>query len=1361
MSESYDLAKLDAASFEHMVNALALHALGLGHTGFGPGSDGGRDGFFEREAPYPSGTERWRGRWYIQSKFHKPHLSHDPQKWLLEQIKSELAQFGTDGSRRKWPDNWIVATNIDPSGVPETGAFDAARALVKEAHPKLEGRFHIWGGAKILDLLTHNPEVARRYGHFLTPGHVLSALYNYVQDERPAIESVLSFLIARQFDEQQHTRLEQAGSPADVRPGIHHLFIDLPFGCDARTPSDEAEARSRGDRQGATLLSGMAMEFLVRASGENHRLDSSRPDSAEWRRWRRHPARARVWFVKGGPGQGKSTVGQYFCQLQRASLILQDDLSVAPEMRELARKVKEKADPLGFWPSAPRIPIAVELKDYAQWLATRRDEAPVGILTYLASRIEKATEVPVSVAALKRALGARSWFVAFDGLDEVPHDRREAVAQEVRHFLGNVAAETGADLLALCTSRPQGYTGQFSNLDGPTIELAPLSPAQALQCARPVIEMSRSAGEAAAALNVLTLATQSESVRELMATPLQAHIMAVVVRDGQRPPERRWKLFTNFYEVIRRREANRNLPDARLARLLREEESLLKTVHTRLGWVLHARAETSAGAQTDLHRDEFRRLVEQAVEQMVEDEVESTVEVLMKATTDRLVLVSTPDDGDHVRFHIRPLQEFFAAEFLYESVSAEQLRERLQVLGGDAHWREVIHFLLSALVENNRQTELSVAVDVLEAWNQGDEAQEEEVGEDDARPLLLLYSRLARGAIAAARLLHEGVLEQDRRVRERFRNALQPLIASPDSDILWPLIATEHAGSRRWLLHFVLRAVRESSHAESVGAAIVLIQLLEDDDEARLLDEARGFFLEAPANYLSFVLSSISPYEMDGKAVYASDNQVWLMKMMAELLLRPSWRELSPAALSVMLNTLTYQVGEGWIAGQEVGISDGEEELLLALAPDSDEEDEEEDSRAALDTTDYGIATAWHFAHDWTTGTFGLGVWTEAALREMEDARGILQWARRVLLFGASKQRSDLHAALEVLGAERAELLQVLPASVRAYLPIDAELPAGLSEPVTALMALDEEDFRSLLSRQGCSGHRCSRPLEMLSKNFGTGSLARWKPLVEHYPLAALDSWVSLESASRHTSSVLNKPKAGAVLIDKILQRPEILARTPLAWGKLMSDAGERQAELRECIIGLSGAPVEDNHSAQHAFPSIRFELPEEALLLPHWLSSAVGAFLDGTRFLRAEHSEVEAHAERFKRHIEATAGAAALREIAQDKRQSLVARACAALMFVLHPHGDKYLAPWQSLLVEAARPEISEWYIRAVAVCLRLVAAEEDRAARMIAGGLLERTRALYKHTRQMQRLLDIWRESSRAPATTAQVQQAWLAGS
>ena len=93
MLESYDLTRLTTEQFETLVNRLASREIGSGLREFGPGSDGGRDGYFEGTAPYPSSTDAWSGTWYIQSKFHKPSLSKDEQKWLLGQIKKEIKEF--------------------------------------------------------------------------------------------------------------------------------------------------------------------------------------------------------------------------------------------------------------------------------------------------------------------------------------------------------------------------------------------------------------------------------------------------------------------------------------------------------------------------------------------------------------------------------------------------------------------------------------------------------------------------------------------------------------------------------------------------------------------------------------------------------------------------------------------------------------------------------------------------------------------------------------------------------------------------------------------------------------------------------------------------------------------------------------------------------------------------------------------------------------------------------------------------------------------------------------------------------------------------------------------------------------------
>ncbi|WMJ65580.1 hypothetical protein RBI80_28255 [Klebsiella variicola] len=145
MADSYDLTQLDSHSFEHLVNFLALKVLGNGVTGFATGADGGRDGYLKGRAPYPTENDAWEGIWFLQSKFHKPHLSKDPQKWLVNEVRKEIKQFET-GARSQRPNIWIIASNIEPSGVPETGAFDRIKKMVLKLDPNLN--IDIWGGVK-------------------------------------------------------------------------------------------------------------------------------------------------------------------------------------------------------------------------------------------------------------------------------------------------------------------------------------------------------------------------------------------------------------------------------------------------------------------------------------------------------------------------------------------------------------------------------------------------------------------------------------------------------------------------------------------------------------------------------------------------------------------------------------------------------------------------------------------------------------------------------------------------------------------------------------------------------------------------------------------------------------------------------------------------------------------------------------------------------------------------------------------------------------------------------------------------------------------------------------------------------------
>ena len=449
--------------------------------------------------------------------------------------------------------------------------------------------------------------------------------------------------------------------------------------------------------------------------------------------------------------------------------------------------------------------------------------------------------------------------------------------------------------------------GSSMNCARTVVDLTKLNRTEALACADPILTIDRSAEDIEGYRLTLREAIESPAVREIMTTPLQSHIMAVVVRDGGRPPERKWQLFHNFYQVIKKREANRNLADPRIAGLLREGDKLIKLLHNRLGFELHYRAERSSGAQTSITRAELKEIVSDIVHNLQDDDIENTIALLDEATTERLVLVNTPESGETVRFDIRPLQEFFAAEYIYESANQEGFIERLRSIAPDSHWREVLHFLLSALIEQERRGELAQAVEVLS-----------EIDDSPLDQRRALARRLGVGGIISARLLLEGVVESDKRTREHFRKCLPPLLSSTDarSHVVSP--PPQHTSA--WLANVAVDTIEEKKPFENVGAACVLPLVLKDDSP--LIEKIDDTLAHCDKGYLSVFLESLP--QMQVRSVKSrSERSIpkWVIVSLLRRVLADDWSDLGHEVLSKIYRVLSRDHARLIDAAEACGVS--------------------------------------------------------------------------------------------------------------------------------------------------------------------------------------------------------------------------------------------------------------------------------------------------------------------------------------------------------------------------------------------------------------------------------------------------------
>ncbi|MCS4065484.1 NACHT domain-containing NTPase [Pseudomonas putida] len=1329
MPISYDLTQLDPNSFENMVNYLSMKVLGSGSTGFAPGSDGGRDGYFEGEATYPSERTRWSGVWYIQSKFHKPHLSKDSQKWLISQVQQEISSFQKHSSSRVIPDIWILATNIEPSGVPQTGAFDKIKKLVRDEFGAAV-KIDIWGGRKILDLLSVHTDVASHYGHFLTPGNVLTTLYDQLSDANSQIKSIVEHLVVGQFNEQVYTKLEQAGSSSDNRPKLYELFVDLPF--------------LWNDRKGSTDVLGA----LVASSSSNHKLSVWENEKNRWREWLRFPTRSRVIVLKGGPGQGKSTIGQYFAQIQRAALILaKDGPQVTSSTRTVAEKFKAVAIEQGYWTEVPRIPVTIELKDFAAWYGTRTSGAPKGVLSYLCEKISLKTEQSVLPGTMKRAFGLRSWFINFDGLDEVPNDVKDLVAAEIGKFTDEMLPLIDADVLTLCTTRPQGYSGQFDKLEASEAVLSALPAPVALACASAVVKFDRSPGEAQYSVDVLKSAMQSAQVLELMTTPLQAHIMAVVVRDGGRPPEKRWELFDNFYKVMKKRESQKNFQDARIAKLLREDDTLLKAIHTRLGVVLHVLAEDSRGAETTLNKNEFRQLAYETTSVLIDENVEDVVEALMEATTERLVFVNTPESSSTVRFDVRQLQEFFAGEFIYSEVSAEEMCARMEAICTDSHWREVMHFSLSALVFNGRRTELAVASKVLTAVD----------GAGSCHKEALLSKRMAVGALLGIRLLNEGVLEQDKRLRQNFTAVLMPLYALPSREVINLLSEDKHLNGQAWLLSAMIDHLFNASESESIGAALALICTL-PDDHSRVAEVAE-LIVNSSNNYLEAICGILSRQHIRRSRAYGGVREekapknwflIGLQKIINAHELRVGFDY--SKAVDVVRGNLFKLAGTGYFQSLTVL----ETKLIFALMDVEPEQLVVDKNRAGRGLRNYKGIRSNSLDYSWRSKALPDSL--NFNFSQDEIVPPVLKLVGSVIEFAKTKSFDNL-MLVRNLSAPFGKITRMLDYNLSALLPL-SNWQGDSHEQINRLLKLSVASFDDVMKTGQLDG--VFIPVESSTLAIeGRFTSASWTNICRDYPLLALDVW--MQDIGGHEGEFLQPDFIESVR--KIVElRPQVVSSYVLQWGKLFSMLPDNGDSLRT-ILRATQFERREYYPQTEIYP-FKLDMSTELHILPMLAEALVGRISFGESIdSRDYYRNLGPHSNSLLKSF--GLNDTILRDIFFDDAMDASLRRAALAIFFAQEFSP--LTNYEKLFHELKFDKLIEgladrdapiWFIKSVLIFVDNYLSYGDLVVRKLIGEFFYTFRENYGVQLMMQHLLSQWRENSYAPVQSKGLLKPWLSG-
>lgn len=684
----YDLTGLSPRSFEHMIQALACKVLGPGIVIFGDGPDGGREATFKGKlSAYPSAGKSWDGYGVVQAKFRqRPKMKpKEDSKWALQQLEKELKDFAKRGTKRKRPQFYIFATNVVLSPAPRVGGKDKASQLVN-AYRKTIGLkdYRIWDYDQICRFLDSDEDVRKAYGAWITPGDVLAKLAVMIEKKTPDFSKVMVNFIQKEILDDHYSKLEQAGHSPENRIALEEVFVDLPAFSNRRSVAPKEE-------QGALLPGFLAEMLTVGATC----LRPEEPWAVASKDSIQDPGmkgeRGRFVLV-GGPGQGKSTLAQFLCQMNRANL-LKDRCGLDSEVKEAVKSIAKHCSSQQLWLQiARRFPLRVELARFAKALGSPTETGVTSVLSYVAYLVKDRTNYDIHVEDLRQWLEEYPWLVVLDGLDEVPaSSNRSQVLAAVRDFFVDISMCNG-DVLVLATTRPQGYNDEFSPTRYHHRWLAPLAISRALHYGQTLAEITyaHNAPRKKEVLARLKNAATNPATARLMESPLQVTIMARLLAQVAQPPQERYKLFHQYYKVIYRREMERGVE--KLSQLLRDYEADVDSIHHRTGLLLQMESERTRHTDATITIHDFRRVVTDRLqgEGHSGEDLQKLTDAIATCATDRLVFL-VPSQSETVGFEIRSLQEFMAAEALMDGPD-NLVVKRLRAIASVPSWENVLLF---------------------------------------------------------------------------------------------------------------------------------------------------------------------------------------------------------------------------------------------------------------------------------------------------------------------------------------------------------------------------------------------------------------------------------------------------------------------------------------------------------------------------------------------------------------------------------------------------------------------------------------------------------------------------------------------
>lgn len=607
-----------------------------------------------------------------------PNLITDVQKWFTEIIADEAPKINKliPGGALKY----YIITNVKGSAHLNNGSIDKVNKILEDniLIPSL-----CWWRDDLNRLFEKDILFKWSFPEILNGQDILnSILFSHINENKERREAIVRAYLVDQYDIDNEVKFRQI----DLQNKLFDLFTDVPISI------------KKYNEKNLALKSVFEVFEGALKNSTNHQNDLNFPEDTESigaARFLLHPLvqnKVERILLEGGPGQGKSTISQYICQVHRARLLNRyDDIKLIPE---------------NVLQTPIRLPFKIDLRHIALWVdsknpyLSRLNEERFmqihrqSLESFLIGHVLYHSQIDTFNADdLLAILKNSSVLFVFDGFDEIADiEVRRLVIDLINKGINRIK-ENSKSIQIVITSRPAAFSESigFSVDEYPHFQLCDITQKTINEYVIKWIRASRLENRESIEIKQLVEdKLKLPHLRDLAKSPMQLAIFISLLRTrGESLPNKRTALYDSYIELFFNRESEKNST-------IRDHRDLIIDIHQYIAWILHSEAElygNSGSIEIDVLKQRLKKyLIKEGHKTDIADQ-------LFHVLQERVCALVSRVQGTY-EFEVQPLREYFCAKYLYKTspyspVGKEKAGtkpERFNAISKSNYWNNVVRF---------------------------------------------------------------------------------------------------------------------------------------------------------------------------------------------------------------------------------------------------------------------------------------------------------------------------------------------------------------------------------------------------------------------------------------------------------------------------------------------------------------------------------------------------------------------------------------------------------------------------------------------------------------------------------------------